>query len=128
MAEQNHPYKWQDIVNLLLAIWLFISPWALRYYPGGQNAQNALMAAAWTAWILGIVIAVFSIAALVQMKPWEEWINLIAGALLFISPWVLGYYTSLHVAMWNAFIVGALVFILAIWELYSEPQMAGRSV
>ena len=117
--------KWQDWVNLILAIWLFISPWALSFAPATAGAS---VAAAWTAWVLAIVIGVFSIAALVRAQPWEEWINLIAGALLFISPWVLGYYMVNQAALWNALIVGAVTFILAIWDLNTQPRMAGSHV
>lgn len=113
--------KWQDWINLILAVWLFISPWVLGYYPDGIVAS---MAASWTAWVLGVVVAVFSIAALYRAQPWEEWINLIAGVLLFISPAVFSYYTITIVGMWNALIVGALVFILAIWDLTTQRQVA----
>jgi uncharacterized membrane protein YkgB len=81
------------------------------------------MPASWTAWVLGVVIAVFSIAALYKAQPWEEWINLIAGVLLFISPLVLSYYTVTIAGMWNALIVGALVFILSIWDLNTQRQI-----
>lgn len=118
---QSGTNKWQDWVNLVLAVWLFISPWALSFYPGGAAA---LPAAAWTAWVLAIVIGVFSVAALVKARPWEEWVNIVAAALLFISPWVLGYYGGAPAAMWNALIVGAVVFILAIWDLMTQPEMA----
>jgi hypothetical protein len=41
---------------------------------------------------------------------------------LFISPLVLMYYPVSIIAMWNALIVGALVFILAIWDLNTQPR------
>jgi hypothetical protein len=127
MAEiRTDTYKWQDWINLILAVWLFISPWVLRFYPGGTVAS---MSASWTAWVLGVVVAVFSIAALAKARPWEEWINLVAGVLLFISPLVLMYHTVSILAMWNALIVGALMFILAIWDLNTQPAMiANRRV
>ena len=112
--------KCQDWVNLVLAVWMFISPWVLQFAPG---ATAASVGAAWNAWILAIVIGVFAIAALIKARPWEEWINLIAGAWVFISPWVLGYYGGNHAAMWNALIVGALVFVLSIWDLNTQPEM-----
>jgi len=89
--QQGFTNKWQDWINLLLSIWLFVSPWVLGFHPGGAVES---VPAAWAAWILAVVIAVFSIAALAKAQPWEEWINLIAGALLFISPWVLGFYPA----------------------------------
>jgi hypothetical protein len=127
MAElRTQQYKWQDGINLLLAIWLFISPWVLGFAPGAALAGSA--AVAWNAWILAVIIGVFAIAALVRAQPWEEWINLIAGAWLFISPWVLGYYLTNPTALWNSLIIGALVFILSIWDLNTQPAMAGRRV
>jgi len=121
-------YKWQDAANLLLAVWLFISPWVLGFAPALTSGSVATSSAvvAWNAWILAVVIGVFAIAALIKARPWEEWINLIAGAWLFISPWVLGYYLTNPVALWNSLIIGALVFVLSIWDLNTQPEMAGR--
>lgn len=117
MAElRMQQVKWQDGANLILAAWLFISPWVLGFAAGATGA-------AWNAWIVAIVIGVFAIAALVRAQPWEEWVNLIAGAWLFVSPWVLGYAAADTVAMWNAMIIGALVFVLSIWDLNTQPEM-----
>jgi hypothetical protein len=118
--------KWQDVVNLILGAWLFISPWVLGFAPAPKVA--GLMPAAWNAWIFGIVIGVFAIAALIKARPWEEWINLIAGAWVFVSPWVLGFYSGHPLALWNSLIVGALVFVLSIWDLNTQPEMAGRRI
>lgn len=117
-------YKWQDGVNLLLAIWLFISSWVLGFTPGAAVSA----AVAWNAWIAAIVIGVFAIAALVKARPWEEWINLIVGAWVFISPWVLGYYITNTAALWNSLVIGALVFVLSVWDLSTQPEIAGRRI
>jgi phosphoglycerol transferase MdoB-like AlkP superfamily enzyme len=121
---RNVTERWQDWLNLLLAVWLFISPWVLAFYPAAA-AQS--VAASWDAWVVAVVVAVFSIAALTKAHPLEEWVNIIAGAWLFISPWVLGFYAGHEVAMWNALLVGAAVFVLAIWDLNTMPEVAGRS-
>ena len=71
-----------DVLNLILAIWLFLSPWIVGF--------AGLMPAAWTAWLSAIAIAVFAIAALSAFAEWEEWINLILGIWVLISPWVVG--------------------------------------
>ena len=122
-TQQSDTNKWQDWANLVLAIWLFISPWVLQFAPG---AASASVVAAWNAWTLAIIIGVFAVAALVKAQPWEEWINLIAGAWVFISPWVLGYYTGHYGAVWNALTIGALVFVLSIWDLNTQPEMMGH--
>jgi hypothetical protein len=63
-TEASH---WQDWVNLVLAVWLFVSPWALGY--------SAILAPAWDAWIIGAAVALVSIVALIQFTQWEEWIS-----------------------------------------------------
>ena len=51
----------------------------------------------------------------------------ILGAWLFFSPWALGYAGDI-VMMWNALIVDALTFIVAIWDLNTIPRMVQRNV
>jgi len=83
-------YRWQDWLNLLLGAWLFISPWALGFAKAGGAATSTYShAAAFNAWIVGVIVVLLSIAALARTQPWEEWLNLLAGFWLFISPWVL---------------------------------------
>lgn len=57
------PYnRWQDWANLILAIWLFISPWVLQFGAAVQVAPAgavngpgvAVSHAAWNAWVLGV--------------------------------------------------------------------------
>jgi len=117
MDKRGSANNWQDWVNLILAVWLFISPWVLNF--AGQQRP------AWDAWIVGVVVAVLSIAALTQVQVWEEWINLLLGAWLFISPWVLGFSSDATIS-WNAWIVGILIFLVAASEISGVRQIAGR--
>lgn len=74
-----------DVVNLVLGAMLFFSPWLFDLSAGAQ----------WqTASIVGIIIAVASIAALAAFAVWEEWLNLVAGLILIVSPWLLGFQDS----------------------------------
>src|SRR5262245_47134573 len=108
--------RWQDWVNLLLGAWLFISPWVLGFAKTGAEGGGGHSSASTNAWIFGVIVIILSIAALAKALPWEEWLNLLAGLWLFISPWALGY-SGTSTALWNALIVGALIFILACWDL-----------
>ena len=117
MDKRGSANNWQDWVNLILAVWLFISPWVLNF--AGQQTPS------WDAWIVGVVVAVLSIAALTQVQVWEEWINLLLGAWLFISPWVLGFSSDATIS-WNAWIVGILIFLVAASEISGVRQIAGR--
>ncbi len=46
------------------------------------------------------------------MKNRLEWANLVLGAWLFLSPWILGF-SGTSAAAWSAWVLGALVVILS---------------
>ena len=105
-----------DIVNLTLGMILFFSPWLFGLSAGAQCQ---------TASIVGIFIAVLSIAALAAFAVWEEWLNLIAGLWLIVSPWLLGFQDS--DAMTVDVAVGGTVAALAAFEIWlthgARPRM-----
>ena len=105
-----------DVANLLLGMVLFFSPWAFGLSIGPQ----------WqTASTVGVAIALLSIAALAAFAVWEEWLNLIAGLALIVSPWMLGFQNS--DAMTIDVVIGALVAVLAAFEVWAlherNPQI-----
>lgn len=106
--------RWQDDVNLVLGVWLFLSPWLLLY--GAEQAT-----AAWNAHVVGIVIAALSLAALVIYRQWEEWLAVLFAAWLIVSPWILGY-GAFTTAIWNQIVVGIVVLVLALWSAYAERR------
>ncbi|MGE0528646.1 MAG: SPW repeat protein [Bdellovibrionales bacterium] len=112
--ERQH---WQDWTNLILGVWLFLTPWIFATIPA---------AAAWNFYGVGAVVAMLAVAALNDTAAWEEWTNVALGAWLVISPWILGY--SFHEALtWNAIAVGAgvaLVAVSALPESRHEPHTA----
>ena len=104
-----------DVGNLILGGILFISPW-LFSLPAGVELRNAF--------ISGIVIVVLSIAALAAFAVWEEWLNLIVGLWLIVSPWVLKFQGT-H-AMWVDIVIGIIVAVLAAIELWMMSQTPPR--
>ena len=106
--------KFCDVANLILGVILLASPWLVYGFSSGAASQNAL--------ISGIVIAVISIAALAAFAIWEEWLNLIVGLWVLVSPWVLGFAGG--TAMRIHVVIGVIVAVLAaleIWLLYQRP-------
>ncbi len=111
--------KWRnaavcDVVNLILGVFLFFSPWIFRFAPGAES---------WNAWVAGIVIAALSIAALSAFAEWEEWLNLIVGLWILVSPWALKFSGSTK-AMRTDVIVGLIVAVIAaieLWMLHRTP-------
>ena len=80
---------WRDAINLVLGIWLIVSPFAFIY-----AAQTT---PAWNAYAVGIVVAVLSAAALWQFQKWEAWLSAVLGAWLIVSLWILAFGVG-HVA------------------------------
>ncbi len=96
-----------DVANLILGVIIFFSPWLFDLSAGPQ----------WqTASTIGIFIAVLSIAALAAYAVWEEWLTLIAGLALIVSPWLLDFQNS-H-AMTIDVIIGTTVAALAAAEVW----------
>ena len=103
--------QWKDVGNLVLGVWLVISPWVLSYAAEPRPA--------WNAHIVGVIIAVAALAALISFHAWEEWVNTALAVWLLISPYLLGF-TTMTQAVWNQVIVGVLVGVLAIWTAATE--------
>jgi SPW repeat-containing protein len=104
----NPPVHWESWCSWLLAIWLCISPGPLKY----GDDQIATYAAVLT----GFVLVCTEIVTISTFRLWEEWINVFIGCWLIAAPWILHFTSSL--ATINFVIVGVLVAILALYELW----------
>jgi hypothetical protein len=54
-------------------------------------------------------------------------INILAGLGLALSPWILDF-TAVAAAAWNAWIVGAAIALLAVWDLVSFSKIQERII
>ena len=117
--------KWRresmlDIYKLLLALFLFVTPWLFTY--ANEDAKIDL-------WASSVVIAVLSFAALIAFSYWEEWLNFLIGLWLIVSPWVLGFAHTR--AMHYSIGIGAVVAFLAaleIWLVYDAANEKGSAL
>lgn len=110
---QNISRHWRDDANLVLGVWLFLSPWILQY--------AGMQMAAWNAWIMGVVVVLAAVAAILFFQEWEEYLAVLVAAWLVISPWVLGF-ADMMTAVYNQIIVGVLVGGLAVWSALAERR------
>jgi hypothetical protein len=104
------PKHWEDWVSGALGFWLLVSPWVLDY-SGMTAAQNAV--------VVGFLLIAIEFVEVSAFRVWEEWVNVVIGAWLVISPWVLD--TAL-VPTINFVIVGLLVLALALYEIWDERR------
>jgi hypothetical protein len=110
--------RWASGLNILAGLWLIIAPFVLAY----SGLQNAL----WNDVIIGIGVAVLAAirAGGAIDQAWLSWLNLVLGAWLFVSPWVLAF-TGDSAALWNNVIMGAIVFVLGGWSALAAPSGKG---
>jgi hypothetical protein len=107
-----------NVVNAIAAAFLFVSPWLF-----GFSGEQTVV---WNACVSGLVIAGLALAATVKLQEWEEWVNLVLGLWVAISPWVLGF-AGIASAMWTHVVVGITVAILAaveLWMIHQSPRAA----
>jgi hypothetical protein len=105
-------FKWRreaalDIYNLVLGVFLFLSPWLFT-----MTRETARI----DTWASGLLVAAVSAAAIVAFRQWEEWVSLLAGLWMIVSPWALGFVgtPAMHVNIG----VGCAVAFLAALELW----------
>jgi len=96
-----------DVYNLFLAAVLFISPWLFKL----TNSQGKI-----DLWVTSAVIIVLSLAAIIAYRDWEEWINVLMGAWLIGSPWLLGFAHTRAMHLSIGF--GIAIVLLALLDLF----------
>jgi len=114
----------QDAGKVILALWLFVSPWMLSYTQMRLPVLNGDA--------VGVIVAAFSIAAMLKFTKWEEWINIVAGFWLIASPWILDYTslignTATLPATANHLAVGLAIVMLSLSELNLWERATGSS-
>lgn len=114
--------RWQDWANMILAVWLFVSPWILHFGAGGgATGQAAGTTAAWDAWVLGVIVFLVALSAIGRMRLWQEWLTLLLGAWIFAAPWALGF-TGLRVASVDHWALGLLIFLISLSNMTARSR------
>jgi hypothetical protein len=130
MARSIRSDRWRDWVMLVLAVWLFLSPWILGFAGAplveGEAVAGGPGVAAWNAWIVGIVIGALAIWAVYSFAEWHDWANGVLGVWLVIAPWVLGF-AAVSAAVWNHVVVGLLIVVAAAWELWDVRHQTSKA-
>src|SRR5262249_1383725 len=96
-----------DVYNLFLAAVLFISPWLFKL----TITQGRI-----DLWVSSAIIGILSLAAIIAYRDWEEWINVLMGVWLIVSPWLLGFPHTR--AMHFSIGFGVVIVLLALLDLF----------
>ena len=114
MAMHLSTRRWQDQLMVVIGVWLFVLPWILAYPPGTPEAWNATLA--------GAIIGILAAFDLYKTYVWAVLFNIIVGAWVTISPWMVG--TLDDAAMtWTLVVAGIATIVLGLWELRSDPEL-----
>ena len=93
-------------VMLILAAWVFVSPWVIG--PA-----------------VGAAIALLSALAILDFAMWEDQATFVLAVWLFISPWFMAAPMNRLSAMsWNSYCVGAAMAVLSIIGLLASRRVS----
>ncbi|WP_026360932.1 SPW repeat protein [Amycolatopsis nigrescens] len=95
----TRPHDWAEVVLGVVAV---LSPlW--------MDTDNAAM---WTLIVLGALVALDGLVSLAMPgMVYGEGIQIVLGALMFISPWAMSY-TEMTGASWTSWIIGVLTVVV----------------
>jgi hypothetical protein len=111
------PAVWQDWVNLLLGLWLFVSPWSAHFTDRPWPA--------WNAYVVGALVMLLATLAIHSIRLPHGWGNLLIGLWLVISPWVLDFDALAKPAVATA-AIGAVITALAAWMMAQDGKSGER--
>jgi hypothetical protein len=97
-------------LNVLLGIWVVISPFVLGFYSSK---------AVWNNVVTGGVVGILALIRWRMDRPGWSWLNLILGIWLVISPFVLFLGST---AMWNNVILGIIISAAALSHTYLKES------
>ena len=108
-----------DVINLVLGAGLISTPWIFGFTSVELATRNA--------WVAGGMIAVAAAIALFSFADWEEWVNLLVGLWVAISPWALSVHLTMgEDAIRSQVALGLAVAVLAAVELWMVHRAPPR--
>jgi peptidoglycan/LPS O-acetylase OafA/YrhL len=111
--------KRRMLLNLILGLWLMISPFVL------VTLNHTILKTLWEDLLLGFGIAAFSLCRLLSRKEDEialsDWFVTALGFITLINPFLYSYF-KLKAAAWNNLSVGALVLLLALYQDWCDTD------
>ena len=111
--------NWEDWLAMLIGVVIGLSPWL-----AGQQVSQVV---AWNGIIIGALVILLAILELTVLQRWEEVCEIACGLWLIASPFLWRYAVSGTLRYWH-FVLGALVVLLAVWELWQDWKLSARQL
>lgn len=104
---------WQDPLNALLGLWMATSPWIMGYQHQTAPAISAV--------VVGLALLAAALGASFVPRAWEEVSQIVLGAWMIVSPWVLGFSGQTQ-TMQAALVSGLVAVALSLWVLAGDKD------
>jgi hypothetical protein len=108
--------EWQDWVCVVLGVCTLVSPFMVDERVNGIVTLNGV--------VLGLVVTIISQFEIFGPTAWEEVVNATCGLWLIASPFVFRYAGAGQLRFWH-FVLGALIAIIAVAELWQDRRKVG---
>ena len=118
MASESKAWsRWQDWVAVVVGAYTVLSPiWTAV----DQAAGTTLV-------VIGVLILLASLWSLGRPGAVSsEYGHAVLGVLLFLAPWVFGFYAAFPAAAWTAWVAGVITVALGLWAV-PESNRAHRT-
>ncbi len=107
------------LVNVLFGLWLMLAPFILSL------ANESVVRVLWEDFLLGFGIAAFALCRMLSRRAAEiafaDWIVTALASLTLLNPILYGYF-RLPAAAWNNVVIGAAVFLLAVYQDWKDAD------
>jgi SPW repeat len=110
---------WEDWISMLMGVLIVISPWMANAVDSQFVVMNTI--------IVGVLVLSLAQMEIMVPRASEEWLELACGLWLTASPFVFGYASSGGLSYWH-FVLGALVVLLAVIELWQDWNLSDKKL
>lgn len=101
MEDKIAQIRWMSGLNIILGIWVLVSPWVLNFSTSTSKVNSVIFG------VLIILLGVIREAA--PKTNWSSWINFLVGIWLVVSPFMLQINST--AAYWNLIVFGVIVAV-----------------
>jgi hypothetical protein len=113
-------YKWESGTNILLGLWLILTPFFFGYASGAILASDMLA---------GLAIALLAAFRTYQRNvgEWADWLTALIAVWVILSPWALNF-TANEAHTFNNVMVGTIVLAFSLVSRFvrrDEPTFSG---
>jgi hypothetical protein len=104
--------RWQDWINAIIGLWLIVAPSIM-----GQVGANEYAIPGISTNVMGIGVVLLAMCLWALARPAAsapEWISIVCGAWLVVTPWALGFAGMMGPETIADCVLGAVVLLTAI--------------